>query len=78
MTAAAVAHHRTGAPIAVHLKLGTGALDVLDLLCGELGVDPGRVVLGHLGRFPDGVVQREAVRAGAFLAFAAPREAPRP
>ena len=37
MTAAAEAHHATGAPIAVHLELGTGALDVLDLLCGELG-----------------------------------------
>ncbi|MFE6041279.1 phosphotriesterase [Streptomyces sp. NPDC056452] len=75
MAAAAGAHHRTGAPIAVHLELGTGALDVLDLLCGELGVDPGRVVLGHLGRFPDGVVQREAARAGAFLAFDGPSRA---
>ncbi|MGN5632586.1 phosphotriesterase family protein [Streptomyces sp. AC154] len=75
MTAAAEAHHRTGAPIAVHLELGTAALDVLDLLCGELGVAPPRVILGHLGRSPDGAVQREAARAGAFLAFDGPSRA---
>ncbi|WP_405696943.1 phosphotriesterase [Streptomyces sp. NBC_01185] len=75
MTAAAGAHHRTGAPIAVHLELGTGARDVLDLLCGKLGVEPRRVVLGHLGRFPDGVAQLDAARAGAFLAFDGPSRA---
>ncbi|MFK0098122.1 phosphotriesterase [Streptomyces sp. NPDC091040] len=75
MTAAAGAHHRTGAPIAVHLELGTAALDVLELLCGELGVPPHRVILGHLGRSPDGAVQREAARAGAFLAFDGPSRA---
>ncbi|MEU1199435.1 phosphotriesterase [Streptomyces sp. NPDC005813] len=72
MSAAAEAHHATGAPIAVHLELGTGALDVLDLLCGELGVPPDRVVLGHLNRSPDFVVQREAAGSGAFLAFDGP------
>ncbi|MDX3428553.1 phosphotriesterase [Streptomyces sp. ME01-18a] len=75
MRAAAGAHHRTGAPIAVHLELGTGARDVLDLLCGELGVEPRRVILGHLGRFPDGVAQLDAARAGAFLAFDGPSRA---
>ncbi|MFE6936034.1 phosphotriesterase [Streptomyces sp. NPDC057699] len=75
MRAAAGAHHRTGAPVAVHLELGTGAGDVLDLLCGELGVEPRRVILGHLGRFPDGVAQLDAARAGAFLAFDGPSRA---
>ncbi|MEU8697007.1 phosphotriesterase [Streptomyces sp. NPDC048680] len=75
MTAAAEAHHRTGAPIAVHLELGTAAGDVLDLLCGELDVAPQRVILGHLGRSPDGTTQREAARAGAFLAFDGPSRA---
>ncbi|WP_124278505.1 phosphotriesterase [Streptomyces sp. ADI93-02] len=75
MRAAAGAHHRTGVPIAVHLELGSGARDVLDLLCGELGVEPRRVILGHLGRFPDGVAQLEAARAGAFLAFDGPSRA---
>ncbi|MEU5440030.1 phosphotriesterase [Streptomyces griseofuscus] len=72
MTAAAEAHHATGAPIAVHLELGTGALDVLDLLCGELGVPGDRVILGHLNRFPDPVTQRQAAAAGCWLAFDGP------
>ncbi|MDG4863761.1 phosphotriesterase [Streptomyces sp. T-3] len=75
MTAAAEAHHRTGAPIAVHLELGTGILDVLDLLCGESGVAPQHVILGHLGRSPDQVVQRQAAESGAFLAFDGPSRA---
>ncbi|MEU6494858.1 phosphotriesterase [Streptomyces sp. NPDC046994] len=75
MTAAAEAHHATGAPIAVHLELGTAALDVLDLLCGELDVPPHRVVLGHLNRHPDSVVHREAADTGAFLAFDGPSRA---
>ncbi|MCX4759809.1 phosphotriesterase [Streptomyces sp. NBC_01275] len=75
MTAAAEAHHATGAPIAVHLELGTGALDVLDLLCGELGVPAHRVILGHLNRFPDGAVHRRAAEAGCWLAFDGPSRA---
>ncbi|MFF4255462.1 phosphotriesterase [Streptomyces sp. NPDC001663] len=75
MTAAAEAHHATGAPIAVHLELGTGALDVLDVLCGELGVPPRRVILGHLNRSPDFVVQRQAAESGCWLAFDGPSRA---
>ncbi|MBV7696297.1 phosphotriesterase [Streptomyces sp. TRM70350] len=75
MAAAAEAHHATGAPVAVHLELGTGALDVLDLLCGELAVPPHRVVLGHLNRSPDFVVHRQAAEAGAYLAFDGPSRA---
>ncbi|MEU5659235.1 phosphotriesterase [Streptomyces sp. NPDC047737] len=75
MRAAAGAHHRTGAPIAVHLELGTAAMDVLDLLCGESGVEPQRVILGHLGRFPEGETHLDAARAGAFLAFDGPSRA---
>ncbi|MFB6935470.1 phosphotriesterase family protein [Streptomyces chartreusis] len=75
MTAAAEAHHATDAPIAVHLEAGTGALDVLDLLCGELGVPPQRVILGHLNRSPDLVVHREAAASGCWLAFDGPSRA---
>ncbi|WP_145880243.1 phosphotriesterase [Streptomyces sp. BK340] len=75
MTAAAEAHHATGAPIAVHLELGTGALDVLDLLCGESGVPGHRVILGHLNRSPDPVVQRQAAESGCWLAFDGPSRA---
>ncbi|MGW1077497.1 phosphotriesterase family protein [Streptomyces sp. NPDC002537] len=72
MAAAAEAHHATGSPVAVHLELGTGAMDVLELLCGELGVPPERVVLGHLGRSPDSRAHVRAARAGAFLSFDGP------
>lgn len=75
MAAAAEAHHATGAPIGVHHELGTGALDVLELLCGRLGVPPQCVVLGHLNRFPDLRVHREAAEAGAYLAFDGPSTA---
>ncbi|WP_141309848.1 phosphotriesterase family protein [Streptomyces spinoverrucosus] len=75
MAAAAEAHHATGAPVAVHLELGTGALDVLDLLCGELGMPPDRVILGHLNRSPDFVVHHQAAEAGAYLAFDGPSRA---
>ncbi|MCD9875041.1 phosphotriesterase family protein [Streptomyces guryensis] len=75
MIAAAEAHHATGAPIAVHLEMGTGALDVFDLLCSELGVPPHRVILGHLNRSPDLVVQRQAAEAGCWLAFDGPSRA---
>jgi phosphotriesterase-related protein len=75
MAAAAKAYHETGAPIGVHHELGTGALDVLDLLCGDLGVPPARVILGHLNRSPDLRVQRKAAAAGAFLAFDGPSRA---
>ncbi|MEU1012424.1 phosphotriesterase [Streptomyces sp. NPDC005890] len=72
MTAAAEAHHATGAPVAVHLELGTGGLDVLDLLCDELGVPGERVILGHLNRFPDPVLHRQAAASGCWLAFDGP------
>jgi predicted metal-dependent phosphotriesterase family hydrolase len=75
MPAAADAHHATGAPIAVHLELGTAALDVLDLLCGELGVPPARVVLGHLNRSPDQRTHRDVAEAGVFIAFDGPSRA---
>ena len=75
MTAAARAHHATGAPVSVHLELGTAALDVLDLLCDKLEVPPAKVILGHLNRFPDRWVHRRAAEAGAFLAFDGPSRA---
>jgi phosphotriesterase-related protein len=75
MAAAAEAHRATGAPVAVHLELGTGALDVLDLLCGERGVPPHRVILGHLNRSPGPVAHRQATEAGAHLAFGGPSRA---
>ncbi|GAA1253211.1 phosphotriesterase [Kitasatospora nipponensis] len=75
MAAAAEAHHATGAPIAVHHELGTAARDVLDLLCGRLGVAPRSLLLGHLNRFPDPRLHRELAESGAYLVFDGPSRA---
>ncbi|WP_239155119.1 phosphotriesterase [Amycolatopsis sp. FDAARGOS 1241] len=75
MVAAAQAHHETGAPIAVHLELGTAAREVADLLCGELAVPPSRVILGHLNRNPDPRVLREVAATGVYLGFDGPSRA---
>ncbi|WP_051969378.1 phosphotriesterase family protein [Kitasatospora azatica] len=75
LTAAAAAHHATGAPIAVHHELGTAATEVLELLCGSLEVPPSSVLLGHLNRFPDPRLLRELAASGAYLAFDGPSRA---
>jgi phosphotriesterase-related protein len=75
MTAAATAHHATGAPIGIHHELGSAANQVLELLCDRLEVPPGSVLLGHLNRFPDQRFHRDLARSGAFLAFDGPSRA---
>jgi phosphotriesterase-related protein len=75
MTAAAVAHQETGAPIAVHLELGTAGLEVVELLCDQLEVPPDRVILGHLNRNPDPRLHREIAETGVFLGFDGPSRA---
>lgn len=75
MTAAAQAHHATGAPIGIHHEMGTAAVDVLELLHGELGVPASSLLLGHLNRFPDAGVHRELAASGAYLAFDGPSRA---
>ena len=75
MRAAAEAHHSTGAPVGVHLELGTAGEDVVDLLCGELGMPPRSVILGHLNRSPDLSMYREVAAAGVYLGFDGPSRA---
>ncbi|MFH8554848.1 phosphotriesterase [Streptomyces celluloflavus] len=77
LAAAAEAQRATGAVIGVHLELGTGVPDVLDMLCGDLEVPPNRVILGHLNRSPDLTAHRLAAEAGAYLAFDGPSRAHR-
>jgi 5-phospho-D-xylono-1,4-lactonase len=70
--AAAAAHSLTGAPVCVHLELGTHGPAVLDLL-RDAGVPAGRVVLAHLGRNPDAQLHAELAAAGAFVSYDGPR-----
>ncbi|WP_042420544.1 phosphotriesterase family protein [Streptacidiphilus anmyonensis] len=75
MTAAAEAHRATGATVGVHLEHGSSGLEVAQLLCGELGVAPESVILGHLNRFPDDRALRELAATGCFLGFEGPSRA---
>jgi predicted metal-dependent phosphotriesterase family hydrolase len=66
--AAARAHVRTGAPIITHTTNGLGPEQVEFLL--REGVDPAKVVIGHLGFEPDPRADIGAIlRRGAYVAF---------
>lgn len=69
--AAALAHHATGAPIAVHLEQGSAAGLVLEALRTD-DVHPGSIVLGHLGRNPELTAIIEAAESGAWLCLDTP------
>lgn len=71
LSAAAIAHHATGAPIAVHLEGGSAADLVLDALRAD-DVSVGSIVLGHLGRSPQMTAILDAARSGAWLCLDTP------
>jgi len=74
LEAAAIAHEATGAPIAIHLELGTaGDLVLADL--DQHGVPPTSIVLGHVGRNPDDGYLLDLAGAGTFLCFDGPSRA---
>ncbi len=67
--AAADAHAQTGAPITTHTENGTMALELIETL-GLNGVQPNRVVIGHVDRVPMSLDQHiEIARTGAYLQF---------
>ncbi len=74
LKAAAKAHRATGAPIAIHLELGTGGDLVLDLLTHH-EVAPDAIVLGHVGRHPEDRNLLQLAQSGAFLCFDGPSRA---
>jgi phosphotriesterase-related protein len=64
-------HRLTNLPIFTHTGIpGKSALEQLDIL-EDAGVDPRRVVIGHLGNLadPNTEVQRAIIRRGAFIGF---------
>jgi 5-phospho-D-xylono-1,4-lactonase len=69
--AAAVAHHVTGAPIAVHLERGTAGHEVLEAFRTE-GIAPDSLILGHIGRNPDPYYVVDLAQSGAFLTLDGP------
>ncbi len=64
--AAIQAHHATGAPISTHTEKGTWALEQADLFI-KGGVDPRKVLIGHLDLKPDLVYLLEVASAGVNL-----------
>ena len=60
-------HLRTNLPIFTHTANGVEAEEQLDLL-EAVGVDPARVVIGHLG-YPDVTVHADLCRRGAYVGF---------
>ena len=66
--AAAAAHLRTGAPVSTHAEAGTMALEQVRLL-ESAGVDPRRVVIGHMDRKLDLSYHLEVASTGVFLGY---------
>jgi phosphotriesterase-related protein len=66
--AAAAAHAATGAPITTHTEQGTCALEQLERLQAG-GVDPARVIVGHLDRRMEWEYLMSVARTGAFISF---------
>lgn len=68
LRAAARAHLMTGAPISTHTERGTMALEQIELLQRE-GVDPRRVVIGHMDRRLEEHYLRQVLETGVFIGF---------
>lgn len=66
--AAARAHRVVGAPISTHTEAGTLALEQIDLLRSE-GVDPSRVIIGHLDRKLDWAYHLQIAQTGVYLGY---------
>jgi 5-phospho-D-xylono-1,4-lactonase len=66
--AVAAAHRVTGAPITTHTDEGTMALEQLERL-ESAGVDPSRVIVGHLDRRLSLEYLVAVARTGAFVSF---------
>jgi phosphotriesterase-related protein len=66
--ASAIAAQATGAAIATHTPEGIDAIFQLDLLCGS-GVDPARVLVGHVDCLDDADMHAEIARRGAFVGY---------
>jgi phosphotriesterase-related protein len=68
LRAAARAHLATGASISTHTERGTMSLEQLAILRDE-GVDPSRVIVGHLDFALDEPYLRRILETGAFVSF---------
>lgn len=72
--AACMASLATGAPISTHTERGTMGLEVIELV-KENGVDPRRVILGHVDRNPDLEYHKKMAAQGVTLGYDGPSRA---
>jgi len=66
--AAAIAHLATGAPVSTHTEGGTFALEQARLLIGA-GVNPGKLLIGHLDRDLSWQTYLKLAQLGVYLGF---------
>lgn len=66
--AAAITHHRTGAPVLTHCEEGRGALAQVELLSG-LGVELTRVVMSHTDKVRDLGYHRDLLETGVNVEY---------
>ncbi|HWH97680.1 MAG TPA: hypothetical protein VNS80_04870, partial [Pseudolysinimonas sp.] len=68
ITAAALAHRETGAPILTHCEGGAGAVEQIEAL-GLLGVPASSVITSHVDKIADAGYLGAIAETGAFLEF---------
>lgn len=66
--AAAIAQQETGALISTHTEAGTMALEQINLLT-NLGVQPNRILIGHLDRNMDWDYHRQVADRGVYFGY---------
>jgi len=66
--AAAIAQQATGALISTHTEAGTMALEQIDLLT-QAGVEPNRILIGHLDRCMDWDLHQQVADRGVYLGY---------
>ena len=66
--AAARVHEKTGVPISTHTTLGSMGWEQI-LLLKSLGVDPGKIIIGHLDLANDEELILRALDAGVYVEF---------
>ncbi len=66
--AAAIAQQETGALISTHTEKGTMALEQINILT-QAGVEPNRILIGHLDRLLDWDTHIKAAEYGVYLGY---------
>ncbi len=69
--AAVIASKKSGAPISTHCQVGTMGVEQVELVLRE-GLDPSRMIVGHVGENPDYYLHKKMMRLGAYIIYDTP------